>query len=145
MRQTLENAGFDGTAWSMQFIIDQLFLRQGEGFLTDQSRNRNFNPFLAWQLMVRAITRCQTAAQTQRSGNALTCRYRRFAKAGTALIGRIAQYRPDDRAFPAGLLFPRVGKPDSVNWRVIAPILSPSTVYQLLTLRTTSASVSTIS
>src|SRR5450759_3634304 len=106
MHQTLENAGFDGTAWSMQFIIDQLSLSQGERFLTYQSRNRNFYPFLAWQLMVRGITRCQTAAQTQWPGHALTCRYRRFAKAGTALIGRIAQYRPDYRTFPAGLLFP---------------------------------------
>ena len=84
----------------MELIVLQLLLRQSERRFAHQRRYGNLNPFPARPLSMRATTTAVSTSLPQGPRDLLTHRALRLAKAGFALISRIAQHGPHRRPFP---------------------------------------------
>src|SRR6202023_356479 len=105
--QALHHTGHDRPARCVRFVGFQTLLGEGEGLLIDDRRQWNGDPLVLRPLMVCTVTRDNTAAQAQRSGDSLPRRGLCLAKASGAFIGGVAQHGPDRRAFPATCLLAR--------------------------------------
>src|SRR3954451_2060691 len=78
----------------------QLLLCQSKRRFAHQRGHWNFDPVLAWALMIRAVASCMSVPLAQWSRDALPRPKFGFAEARSPYVGRIAQHRPYRRSFP---------------------------------------------
>src|SRR5215469_8005346 len=82
----LQQGGLDRAPGGMTFVLLQLLLRQGEGFLADQSRNRDLDPIRSRPLVVGTVAARQPPAFPPCSRDTLSRAEFRLPIAGPAPV-----------------------------------------------------------
>src|SRR6516162_919364 len=100
--QALHNARRDGAAWRVILVVLKTLCSKRESFFSYDRRYWDSDPLGPGPLVVSAITLCNSAAETDRTCDALALRRLSLVEAGCPFVSRVAQHRPNRRALPTG-------------------------------------------